>query len=375
MNTGSSKLEKAAGLIKNKGLDGLIIYSSGAFHFLKPNQLHYFSEWRPMGPHNAAVVSKSGDVVLLVSPAWDLGRTSKKTWIKDVRGTTNFSGELAGVLKELNLAGAVGVAGTGEMPIEIYQGIVDVANPVPADDIPEEIARAKTAEDEAIARRTGRIADVGFNAFLEHARPGIREYELVGEMEFAMRSAGAQDNFTLVSSGRHNYAMHAPSDKRLAAGDIVIGEISPVCEGQVIQICRTVVLGEADALLKDKYKMLVHALEASEKQIKPKTPASAMSLAMNKVISDAGYAKYCYPPYMRARGHGFSLGSITPGATIDDKTKANFEKGQVIVVHPNQYLPETGYLACGESVLVTENGYERLLETETKLYEKKLMFS
>lgn len=372
MNASSLKLEKAVELLNNKGLDGLIIYSSGAFHFLKPNQLHYFSEWRPMGPHNAAVVSKSGDVVLLVCPAWDLIRASKKTWIKDVRGTSDFSRELAGVLKELNLSGPVGVAGTGEMPTEIYQGIVDVAEPVPADDITEGIARTKTSEDADIARKTGRIADVGFNAFLEHARPGIREYELVGEMEYAMRSAGAQDNFTLVSSGRHNHAMHAPSDKRLAAGDIIIGEISPVCEGQVIQICRTVVLGEADSLLRDKYEMLVHALEASKEQIRPNTPASAMSLAMNKVIGDAGYAKYCSPPYMRARGHGFSLGSITPGATIDDNTEAKFEKGQVIVVHPNQYLPETGYLACGESVLVTENGHERLLETKTRLYEREV---
>ena len=31
---------------------------------------------------------------------------------------------------------------------------------------------------------------------------------------------------------------------------------------------------------------------------------------MNRVISAAGYAEFCYPPYMRARGHGFGVGSI-----------------------------------------------------------------
>lgn len=41
---------------------------------------------------------------------------------------------------------------------------------------------------------------------------------------------------------------------------------------------------------------------------------------------------------------------------------------QVVAVHPNQYLPETGYLACGETVLVTETGVERLAGTETRLY-------
>jgi hypothetical protein len=41
-----------------------------------------------------------------------------------------------------------------------------------------------------------------------------------------------------------------------------------------------------------------------------------------------------------------------------------------VAVHPNQYLPETGYLACGETVLVTDGGIERLAKTESKLYEK-----
>jgi hypothetical protein len=40
----------------------------------------------------------------------------------------------------------------------------------------------------------------------------------------------------------------------------------------------------------------------------------------------------------------------------------------VVVVHPNQYLPATGYLACGETVLVTPTGADRLSRTETRLY-------
>jgi Xaa-Pro aminopeptidase len=32
----------------------------------------------------------------------------------------------------------------------------------------------------------------------------------------------------------------------------------------------------------------------------------------------------------------------------------------VFVVHPNQYLPETGYLMCGEPVRVTTTGAETL---------------
>ena len=64
---------------------------------------------------------------------------------------------------------------------------------------------------------------------------------------------------------------------------------------------------------------------------------------------------------MRARGHGFGVGSIAPGAVIDDETTVSFERDQIVVVHPNQYIPETGYLACGETFLVTEAGAEASL--------------
>jgi len=45
---------------------------------------------------------------------------------------------------------------------------------------------------------------------------------------------------------------------------------------------------------------------------------------------------------------------------IDADTHVPLPAGQAVVVHPNQYLPETGYLACGETVLVTADGCEPL---------------
>jgi Xaa-Pro aminopeptidase len=36
------------------------------------------------------------------------------------------------------------------------------------------------------------------------------------------------------------------------------------------------------------------------------------------------------------------------------------EPNMFFVVHPNQYIPETGYLLCGEPVRVTESGVEIL---------------
>ncbi len=364
------KLEKALQEIDQRGLDGLIIYSNGTCNILGPKYMYYFAEFRPLGPHNAVVISKAGEMALMVEPEWDSARAKKACWIKDVRSTSSFIKALPDLMDEFKLTGKVGVVASGEMTKAVIKGIKEKAAMEMADDIIAEMAGTKTEKEVALALKAGRITDVGFEALLKHVRVGIKEYELLAEIEFAMRSAGSDDIFNFMSSERHNYAMHNPTDKRLSCGDIIIAEITAACEGQFVQLCRTVVLGDPDSVLTEKYDMLLRALEASLKQVKSGVQASKISLAMNKVISDAGYGKYCYPPYMRARGHGIGVGSIAPGEVIDDETEGKLEKDQVVVIHPNQYLPETGYLACGETVLVTDTGLERLSETEAKLYTK-----
>ncbi len=39
----------------------------------------------------------------------------------------------------------------------------------------------------------------------------------------------------------------------------------------------------------------------------------------------------------------------------------------VFVMHPNQYIPETGYLMCGETVVIPHNGAISLSEADAEL--------
>jgi Xaa-Pro dipeptidase len=368
----SFKLQKAQTLMQQSALDALIVYSNGTSHILRPAYYHFMSGIHPLGPNNAVIISKEGKAVLLVEPKWDSARASEKSCIPDVKGSMDFIGDLVRTLRELNVRGVIGIAGINEMPEPVYSAISEIATVKSADDLIEEMAKGKDDTRIRNVRKAARIADAGFKALFANTRPGIREYELAAEAGYAMRAAGADDIFMFISTEPHNYALHGPTIKRLASGDIVIVEMAPFCDGQCVQICRSIMLGEASKILLDKYQLLVHAFEESLKQLKPGLPASLMSRAMNKIISDAGYAEYCRPPHMRARGHGFGTGSIAPGALIDNDTSVLLEPYQVLVPHPNQYFPEIGYLACGETVMINETGIERLFETENRLYIKGL---
>jgi Xaa-Pro aminopeptidase len=352
--------------LAERDLDGLLVYSDGTHSLLVPTHLHYVVGTRAMGP-SAALITRDGRARWLVEPAWDVARVKPLTWIQDVRGACNFSRDLLSSLAELCPSGRLAGCGLAPMPEELYAALQAKVKLTQANDLVEDIARFRSDAEVALMREAGEIADAGANAMVEFARPGVSEFALVARMEHAMRLAGADDNFILISTGPHNQEMHEPTERVLRPGDIVIGEITPGKDSQFMQLCRTVVLGKPSPVVVAKYDMLLEAFHRALAEVRAGVPANLMSRAMNGVISQAGYAKFCYPPYMRARGHGFGIGTLAPGGAIDDDTAKPFGRNQPVVVHPNQYLEETGYLACGETVLVTETGYERLSKTVTRL--------
>jgi Xaa-Pro aminopeptidase len=362
------KGREAVRLLHERGLDGLVVYSDGSCNILRASYLRYFAEYAPLGPHAAAVIASNGAVTLLVQPGWDVARAKRHTWIEDVTGTDDLSHDLPATLDRLGIAGRVGLVGGRQLPHPVYEALAGAVEVKTADEMIEFIAAEKSAQELALVHRAATAADAGFEAFRQSSRVGMREYEIVAEVEYAMRSAGADDNFILISTGPHNRAMRAPTDRRVERGDIVIGEITPVCEGQFFQLCRTVSVGEPNAALVSAYDLLLRAYAAAVSRVRTGVSASTVATAIDEVLSDAGYGEYCRPPYMRTRGHGFGIGSVAPGALIDADTNEELIDEQVLVVHPNQYLPETGYLACGETLLVHPDGAERLAATETKLW-------
>jgi Xaa-Pro aminopeptidase len=368
MTASPRTLDDVGRLLRARQLTGLIVYSDGTTNILRPSYLRYFAGFAPLGPNAAAIVTADGTAALIVEPRQDARRAARHTWIDDVAGTDSFADAVRDASARLGVTGRVGLAGGREMPYPVYQALTRTLAFEPADDVIETMAREKTAPEIERVKRAAAAADAGFEAFRRSATVGVREYEIVAEVEYAMRLAGADDNFILLSTGAHNRAMRAPTDRRVEAGDIVIGEISPVVDGQFVQLCRTVSVGPPNPALVSAYELLLRAYRSSVARLHAGVPASLVAITIDDALTAAGYGEYCRPPYMRTRGHGFGVGSVAPGALIDADTSAAVIANQVIVVHPNQYLPETGYLACGETHLVTPDGCERLARTETKLW-------
>jgi Xaa-Pro aminopeptidase len=147
---------------------------------------------------------------------------------------------------------------------------------------------------------------------------------------------------------------------------VVLAELTPSCEGQFAQVCRTAVVGPTTEAQEEKYALVVEAMKAGIATIRPGVPMAEVCKAIDEVLTAAGYGGYCRPPYINRRGHGLGMGSGAPG-DVDVSNPTPLEEDMLFIVHPNQYIPEVGYLLCGEPVRVTASGVEQLTRSTAAL--------
>ena len=358
------RLGRLRSRMEEAGLNALLVYSKQ----WKAEVIHYVSNYRMLGPYSWCLVPLEGEPVLYLSEPLDERRAKAESWISNVRVIEE--GNAFAPVQDCGLiSGSIGVVGLEIMGAPVYRAVSEglgdrLVNAFPLLDQAAKIKSEWELEHIIIG---GKLGDMGFLAELAAAKPGIKEYELAAELNYEMIRNGADDNFQMFSFGRKLDCMHVPRENALQEGDLILAEITPYIGSMnyATQLCRTAKSGEVVKIEKEKYGLLAEALEEALAVMRPGVPMREVAAVMNRIIGGAGYEKYCHPPFMRSRGHSFGLGQI-------DLTEDNEEllaPGMAMVVHPNQMIPEVGYLACGETVYVTETGIVRVSGLPPKLYE------
>ena len=352
--------------MREKKLQNLIVFDSGRHNFLRMNYIAYLTDFINVGPETVLLLSLDEAPVLFVLPEWDIARAQGESWVPDVRSFKELWKQLP------KLSGTTGLAGREGMHVDLHDHIAKVLNQTPrnAKDVIEDTARSKSAFELERMEKAAQIADAGVEALHNEARVGLKELELAAIVEYRMRSLGAEDNFGMVVANRHNQALHPPTDRVVQPGDIIIGEITPCVGGLFVQICRTMVLGQPAPVVHEKYAILKKAMGLGMDAAKTGAPASAVAAAINGTLCDAGYEQYCRPPFMRVRGHGLGCGSSAPG-NLEDGNKTKLEEGMTFIIHPNQYLPETGYMTLGDTVVMTELKAEPMTKSSWDIFIKE----
>jgi Xaa-Pro dipeptidase len=227
----------------------------------------------------------------------------------------------------------------------------------------------KSEGELAVIRRAAQIADEAYIAFISAVRPGRTQYEIVADIEGYLRGRGCPDNFMIIGSGGKDVlGMTPPSERRIAAGDLVTTELTPAVQGYFAQICRTCVVGNASEAQRRAFSVFVEALEAGIAAVRPGIRADDVARAENDVFRRHGLGEYTTSQWTRVRGHGIGLFPDSKPHVLED-VNTLLEPGMTLIVHPNTYHPEAGYIVLGDAVLVTETGVEVLCKTPRQLFE------
>lgn len=360
------RLQKIWRQAQRKHFDALLVYSSP----LKSYFVHYVSNYTLIGEGALVAITPDREPVMWITEEWDLDRARKESWLGNILPSKNLANSAAEFFgQKYQSIGVIGLewgsVGFADQLHRVFGGRL-----VEATEICDEAAFIKTPLELHHIRRAAQMADTGFLRALEVCREGLREYELAAEITFAMRREGAVDNFNFLYSGTKSSTMVLARDKKLQAGDLILLEITPANHIRTYsaQLIRTIILGEPTDVVASKFELLTQSMEHSLALVKPGALSSDIARAQNEIVAAHGYGEYCRPPYMRSRGHGFGLGRFELAEGVDIRLEA----GMSFVVHTEQYFPDAGYLALGDMIIVTENGYERLPKVEPRIVVKKL---
>ena len=222
----------------------------------------------------------------------------------------------------------------------------------------DEIASLRMVKDThelALLRRaceitTGALAWL-FDDVVEEGRTE-RELARVLEQRFVDLGAEAVAFDTIVASGP-NAAVphHAPTERALAAGDLLTIDCGARVGGYHADCTRTVGIGHLDERLREVYGVVERAQAAGRAAVAPGATGGDVDEAARQVVEQAGYGDQ----FVHGTGHGVGL-EIHEAPAIGRGSAATLEAGMTLTVEPGVYLPDIGGVRIEDTVVVTADG-------------------
>lgn len=348
-------------------LDGLLVYAwawrcenarylTGSAGLERPAMLHL----RPDRSVSALATSRLDHAALLAT-----GRVDDVVYEPAVT-----AGGVARLLAQTPSAARLGVTHLEFLPLGIREMLAE-ARPgihvVDATRTVDLVRMVKSPWEHARVAYSAAVASRAWEAMLAALVPGAAEFEVVAAAERQLKREGAEDNFMIIAFGRTEVrSMHPPENRTISAGDLVRTELSPQVDGYYAQVCRTAVLGEASAAQARAYEAFREATEAGIAKVRPGVTSHDVAKAENDVLRRHGFGEFCTPQHTRVRGHGLGL-HLDELAGLQEGDETVIPEGATLIVHPNTYAAEAGYMVVGDPLVVTDTGTRRLAEAPTTL--------
>ncbi len=375
-------------LLREQGLDGAIVSSPENFHYVCGFAGHQHIVSRQPG-FAVAVVSAREDVPTQLTtmdfevPTFEIKSAGRfivrkydtwvgvKTWDEIANGAIvpapavmeSSMDVLKKMVKEMDLADKKLGVEMDYLTYNYYNGLKAAFPEAELQNISDMFVFArsiKTPEEIALYRKLCSVADDGFYAVSQIAKPGTSEREMVNTFREVVIASGVctPSSWSMFSTGESGSRLTIPGDAVIRKGDVVKFDAGVGAEFDfyLTDTSRSWVMEGADPAL---YKLKDRLYEGQRRMIAAAKPG----LPINELYHIAyDYVKEAYPSYRRGhQGHSISLGPATAEAPyINPTTTRPLEAGMVLAMEVPCYIGGVQGFNIEDMVLITETGCEVL---------------
>ena len=375
-------------LLREKGLDGAIISSPENFHYVCGFAGHQHIVSRQPG-FAVAVVSAREDVPTQLTtmdfevPTFEIKSAGRfivrkydtwvgvKTWDEIANGAIvpapavmeSSMDVLKKMVKEMDLADKKLGVELDYLTYNYFNGLKAAFPEAQMENISDLFVFArsiKTPEEIDLYRKLCAVADEGFYAVSQIAKPGTSERDMVNTFREVVIASGicTPSSWSMFSTGESGSRLTIPGDAVIRKGDVVKFDAGVGAEFDfyLTDTSRSWVMDGADPAL---YKLKDRLYEGQRRMIEAAKPGLPIC-DLYHIAYD--YVKEAYPSYRRGhQGHSISLGPATAEAPyINPTTTRPLEAGMVLAMEVPCYVGGVQGFNIEDMVLITETGCEVL---------------
>jgi len=357
------------GIMKEKDLRAIMLVGDMSVGNGFCGDFRYFTNNRVFFQRLAALAFPGFEPVMFTYSDFSRQAAIKRSFIADCRNSTNFIGDAISLLKQRGVTkGRLGVT-FDTLPASWHAYLIKELPEVELVEVHQEIMRVRfrrSKEEAEMCRLGAALGDAAFQAALKVIRPGATEYEIVAAIEHATRAGGAEENFTLIGSGKFGFGgMNVPlpvppSERRIEKGDSIALEITPRYQGYWTQLVRLVNVGEKNGELERMQAACRDAVKRGLEEFRPGRRVMDVCLPMQAHLASCGFEGKA--PF----GHICAVDLVDE--RVDLTNERPLDPGLALILHPMCHTKDgKNVIFWGETYLATAEGYERLHRTGDEL--------
>lgn len=240
---------------------------------------------------------------------------------------------------------------------------------VPLGNMVEQIRAEKDYSEITSIKEAVRRAETAFSEVRPLIKAGKRERHIALLLEEKLKKKGCSriPFDIIVASGGNASRPHAQAtEKKLAAGDLVIIDWGGEADGYLSDMTRTLLLkgreGASQAREKEIYMAVLKANRKALAAVRAGIEAKVIDAAARDVIKRAGYDKY----FGHGTGHGVGL-EIHEFPPVSWTKNDIIRENMVFTIEPGVYIGGLGGVRIEDMVLVRQCGREVLTKLPREL--------